>query len=137
VRGNGGAYNFEFGLRALNYELTASYGKVLSRTSVEVQFRYGLTRTRLQPIVGGGYSYIGLAPPPPGMTASSSSAALGIEAFAGLRADLVMGDKFGLSLLGLVTARYRTSDDSDPNAPLGVFPATLTLQLYYRVNSTR
>ncbi len=134
VRGNGGAFGLDIALRAEQYEFALTIGKVVGQTSVEVVLRYGFNKGGFQPLVGAGYSYIGNSSAASG-SSSDSSSALGLEAFAGIRADLYRGDLFGLSLLGLFTARYRTVSSADSaTEAAGVFPITGTLQLYYRIN---
>lgn len=127
IRGNGAAYGGEVGIRGLNYELAVLFGKVLGNASVELQLRYAFGKARVQPVIGGGYSYL-----------AGGASGAGYEAFGGLRADVVATDTFGISLLGLLTARYRSSGTDDAGnattGPTGVFPLSVTLQLYYRLN---
>ncbi|MCX5746018.1 MAG: PEGA domain-containing protein [Proteobacteria bacterium] len=124
VRGNGLVYDFEVGLSGKQYEIAMVIGKFAALTSVEFQVRWAMLPGRFSPILGGGYAHLG-----------GGDSGAGYEAFAGLRYELMSTDKLGVTVLGMLTARYNAVSVVDPMTeapPTGIFPLAFRLQVSYR-----
>lgn len=99
-------YLFDFGVRAGQYDLALRIGKASSYLAVDFLFRWALTKARLSPYVGAGYSYIASTDSTSSSTGSGGS---GFEAVGGLRFD------FTRSMVGIASIvvesgfRYHTT----------------------------
>ena len=117
-------YLLEAGLRAYRYDLSVRVGKLVDLTVVDLMARWTLTKTRIAPYIGGGYSYI--------------SDGYGYTFFGGVRFDLADGDKFGMSLMAESGFRYysgtpSSDDGSTPQAVSGsIVPLMASLLISYR-----
>ena len=124
VRGNGGYGGIELGLHALQYDLLTTLGKTSGSGggNVDFVFRYFLTKTRIAPFIGIGYSYI--------------QRGGGYELCAGLRWDIVRQDRVILSALAYYSVRaYAGADMTDtlPKSDAGVFmPIAGALEVDWR-----
>lgn len=77
---------FDFGLRAGQYDLAVRIGKASGYLAIDFLFRWAITKARLSPYVGAGYSYI--AETGDDTSSSTSSGGSGGEVVGGLRFDI-------------------------------------------------
>ena len=121
ANGNGALYLGELGVRASKYDLSARVGKIDDVTFVDIIIRAALTKSRLAPFVGGGYSFI--------------SGGYGYTILGGLRFDISDGDKAGISIMAESGYRfYSSTDTADSTTPIegSIIPIMASLLVRYR-----
>ncbi len=122
-------YMFDFGVRAGQYDVALRIGKASSYYAIDLVFRWALTKARLSPYIGGGYSYIATTDSSGSSTGGGGS---GGEVVGGLRFDL------SRSMTGIATIvvesgfRYHALASTSSEAPSGlIIPLTATFQYTY------
>ncbi|HEU0031755.1 MAG TPA: PEGA domain-containing protein [Kofleriaceae bacterium] len=132
ARGTGAAYQFEVGFRAGQYELLARLARTEELTLIDLMARWALTKNRLAPFLGFGYSFV------TNDDTTSSGAGTGYLLVGGLRVDLTHGDKARIALLVESGLRYYPGlevSDADPTTPDRsglIVPVMATFQVMYR-----
>lgn len=121
--GEGGIYLGEFGARASKYDLSVRIGKISEVVVVDLIARWTLTKSRLAPFLGGGYSFV--------------SGGYGYTFFGGLRFDIADGERGGLSLLAESGYRFYTGTSTDTTASTetiegSIVPIMASLLVRYR-----
>lgn len=124
ARGSGTMILVEAGLRASKYDLSARLGKLSDNdvTVVDLMVRWALTKTRLAPYIGGGYSFV--------------TNGYGYTFFGGLRLDVVDTERFGMSIMAESGFRFYsstdTSTDTSASTTGSIVPIMASLLLRYR-----
>jgi hypothetical protein len=124
ARGAGALYQGEFGFRGGKYDLAARIGKVDADIFfVDLLMRWTLTKSRIAPYVGGGYSFV--------------EGGYGYLFIGGLRVDITDGERGGLSLMAESGYRFYSgtiSDDgaSDREVEGAIVPIMASLLIRYR-----
>jgi len=123
AKGAGALYLGEFGLRASKYDLSARVGKIDELVFVDVIVRWTMSKGRIAPFVGGGYSFV--------------EGGYGYTFLGGLRFDISDGDKAGISLMAESGYRFYTGTSSDPSATTeeiegSIVPIMASLLVRYR-----
>lgn len=114
-------YMFDFGVRAGQYDVALRIGKASSYLAVDFIFRWALTKARLSPYVGAGYSYIARTD----ADSATREGGSGGEVVGGLRYD------FSRSMTGIASVvletgfRYHTI----PTSGTGETPSGLLIPL--------
>lgn len=90
----------EFGIRAGPLDLSVRIGRAAGFTAVDLLGRWALTSGRIAPFLGGGLMYV--------------EQSAGYMLSAGVRWDLVRGERGGLSLLAESGLRYYRATVSEP-----------------------
>jgi hypothetical protein len=121
LRGTGEMILGELGVRVANYDASARVGRAASSTAVDLVIRWAITKTRLAPFVGIGYTFL--------------NSGGGYELVGGLRLDVLQGDKVGITLLAESGFRYHAiaSTGTTPDTEGGLLvPFLASVQLLYR-----
>lgn len=130
LRGNGAIMLGDFGIRAGQYDVCLRVGKAVGQTAVDFVIRWALTKTRIAPYIGGGYSYI--ATPSDSGSSSSSAGGSGYEFVAGLRYDITRGTGTTFSLVGETGVRtYIGASSSGSTEASALIPFMGTLQVTF------
>ncbi|MBA3454557.1 MAG: PEGA domain-containing protein [Deltaproteobacteria bacterium] len=102
---------FDFGIRAGQYDIAIRAGKAAGYLAVDFLFRWAITKARLSPYIGVGYSYITVSGDDTTSMATGSGG--GPEAVGGLRFDITRS-MAGITTLILESGfRYHTSTPTD------------------------
>jgi len=96
---------FDFGVRAGQYDVALRVGKASGLTAVDFLFRWALTKARLSPYLGAGYSYVAATDDSGGSTGGGS----GGEVVGGLRFDFTRSLTGSASLIVETGLRYHAS----------------------------
>ena len=132
LRGNGAIMLGDFGIRAGQYDVSVRVGKAAGQTAVDFIIRWALTKTRIAPYIGGGYSYIAAPEVDDGTSSSSSSGGSGYEFVAGLRYDLTRGPGTNFSVIAETGIRtYIGSSSSGTTEASALIPFLATLQVTF------
>jgi len=123
AKGTGELYLAELGVRVSQYDASVRIGRIVDVTVVDLMIHWALTKSRLAPFVGGGYSYV--------------SNGVGYALLGGLRYDLTRGDKLDVSLMAESGLRYyssttTTSPITEERVSGTLVPIMASLLLVYR-----
>jgi len=131
LRGNGAILLGDFGIRAGQYDVCIRVGKAAGQTAVDFLIRWALTKTRIAPYIGGGYSYIATPDSNDGSSASSSGGS-GYEFVAGLRYDITRGPGTTFSMVAETGVRtYIGASSSGTTEASALVPFMATLQVTF------
>jgi len=136
LRGNGNSTLFlaELGARAGQYDASLRLGKIVGFTAIDLMVRWAITKGKISPFVGVGYTFIGNNDT--GGSAASSGG--GYTLSGGLRFDISRGDRYGLSIIAESGLRYYSGLDISeagdaPTTESGlIVPIMTSVQVVYR-----
>lgn len=126
AKGGGALYSVELGITALSYDVSARVGKALDLTSVEILFRWGLTKGRISPTIALGYSYL----IENDSTSDTAGTAGGFDALGGLRYVVSAGEHGALLLAAESGVRYHTGLAGGDSGV--IVPIFASVQIVYR-----
>jgi len=122
---------FDFGVRAGQYDISLRVGKASGLTAVDFLFRWALTKARLSPYLGGGYSYVSAKDDGGNATGSGS----GGEVVGGLRFDLTRSLTGSATVIVETGLRYHapigTSSMTSETRTGVILPVMASLQYTY------
>ena len=123
-------YMFDFGVRAGQYDVALRVGKASSYLAIDLLFRWAITKARLSPYIGAGYSYIASRDSGSSSTSSGDS---GGELVGGLRYDLSRSMTGIASIVVESGFRYHkmTASTTGETASGLIIPLTATFQYTY------
>ena len=124
ARGSGALYMGELGFRASQYDLAVRVGRLGEDVViVDLLARWALTKSRVAPFIGGGYSYV--------------SGGYGYVLAGGVRIDLVDNDKGGVSVMAESGYRFysgtsTSTTTSEESFEGSIVPVMASLLVRYR-----
>lgn len=128
LTGNGTLILGELGVRFGQYDAALRLGKADGATAVDLFVRIALTKGKLAPFLGAGYSTSVASSSTDDFSSSTSST--GYTLFGGLRYDLTRQQKGGVSFLVETGLRYYSTTSDSQNA-LAV-PLMTSVEFVYR-----
>ena len=133
AEGNGNLILGELGVRATQYDASVRLGKLAGLSTVDLMVRYALTKSRVAPFLGIGYTFVGSKD----SSASADASAGGYLLSAGLRFDLSRGEHTGISLVAESGIRYYADLNLDSSDTTGtkaglIVPVMTSLQITYK-----
>jgi outer membrane protein W len=123
---------FDFGVRAGQYDIALRVGKASGLIAVDFLFRWALTKARLSPYIGAGYSYVAMSDE---TGSSSGGGGSGGELVGGIRYDLNRSATGSASIIVESGVRYHatipTSSTTTESHSGLIIPVMASIQYTY------
>lgn len=127
VRGEGGLFLLELGIRASTLDASVRIGKTAGLTAVDIMARWTLTRKAFAPFISAGYTFLSDS------DSNADSKGGGYMLTGGLRWDFARGERYGMSLIAESGIRYFAGLNSSSMSRSGlIVPLMTSLQIYYK-----
>jgi hypothetical protein len=107
LRGEGGVGLFDLGMTVLQFDFAVRIGKSTGLTTIDVVGRFAITKARLAPYVGAGYTVVTQQEPDGGPASGRGYTLLG-----GLRYDLTRNERLVTSIV--IESGIRGNGDLEP-----------------------